>query len=832
MKQPLTFNTVDVPVFQRSGRYKWNALQRFRMILFITGIFFLFHIFCSAKDITGTWKGKSHHPNNALEVVMYISPLGNGRYSVLLEQSAKGAWVVSRNSISPFAKLQTVKKQAYGYMDATGRFKVKEISIIENEKKHPWTLDMYHFDYLESENNYILRSPVIVIGNYEMRVELSRSSVEVPAEFQSTVQPDFVKLENLKYESGANKSSVLRYNDSGSISFGFSQSTTNATQVSQRERMGILTAHSAEKVFLDNRTNRKTNNLLIPLTASKISYPVSTGFFDLNHIDLEVLIYEFYGTRRDTFLLASSKISIAAEGFFEKKVEKYPVPIPNERMKAVTFFYGAGTGTAELNKSNIKRLANSGDIKAKVWSFLLKCDNALSDEKERVETLKNEARKGDPEAMFLLYSIYHYFDKYRKERDNSQFLLDIGADNGFPPAVFDKSRISFLSREYKDAFDYALSAYKLGLSQAAVLIGDLYENGIHVKKNIDSAIAWYNRGISKGDDRAMMAMALLYNNAENIEPDVKKSVSFANQAATRKNSDAMVFLGKLFYLGNQGIKKNEKVAVDWFKKAADLKNPDGMFHLGLVYSEGGELIAKDEKSAFFWFRNAAIEKHGSAMNVLSKFYDEGIGVAKNEIASRFWFSQAQGSSKKAGGNSGNNDDMANFLKHADFSPKYYRDVESGTIYSTGPDLMGGMLQGLIGSYGESRAKVQREINGLELMYEKDGKKVYGGTVTNKFLSTLRLAKGDKIAVYCTGSMKLGWALNGITPAGTNGYDNYSIERRIPHGAFMIRIQNTSWMNAGRPKTFEMDSGGLLEIAVNDADYSNNVGYFDFKIEVQ
>jgi hypothetical protein len=178
--------------------------------------------------------------------------------------------------------------------------------------------------------------------------------------------------------------------------------------------------------------------------------------------------------------------------------------------------------------------------------------------------------------------------------------------------------------------------------------------------------------------------------------------------------------------------------------------------------------------------------------------------------------------------------MNNFWKSADFSPKYqvYEDAYGNReVVSTGPDIMGGLFSGFLGSYAKSRQVSQETINDAELILEKNNRQVYGGTITNMFTSKIKVNKGQLVRITSTGSMKLGYMLSGVSPYGVDGYDNYSITNRIRHGALMVKVGKGGWMPAGMDQVLSMPDDGFLIFAVNDQDSGNNTGYYDFSVEM-
>jgi localization factor PodJL len=108
-----------------------------------------------------------------------------------------------------------------------------------------------------------------------------------------------------------------------------------------------------------------------------------------------------------------------------------------------------------------------------------------------------------------------------------------------------------------------------GLAPAQFRLGGLYEKGMGVSKNVDTARRLYLAAAEAGNAKAMHNLAVLY--AEGVE-------------------------GKPDY----------QTAARWFRKAADHGVVDSQFNLGVLYARGIG-VETDLKEAFKWFALASRE---------------------------------------------------------------------------------------------------------------------------------------------------------------------------------------------------------------------------------
>jgi TPR repeat protein len=88
--------------------------------------------------------------------------------------------------------------------------------------------------------------------------------------------------------------------------------------------------------------------------------------------------------------------------------------------------------------------------------------------------------------------------------------------------------------------------------------------------------------------------------------DLKKAVDYFTMAASKKNVQAEVQLGNMYFMGD-GVKADYNEAVRHYFSAASMGNSIAMYALGLAYLEGAG-VAQDREAAIKWFKKA-VEKN-------------------------------------------------------------------------------------------------------------------------------------------------------------------------------------------------------------------------------
>jgi len=116
-------------------------------------------------------------------------------------------------------------------------------------------------------------------------------------------------------------------------------------------------------------------------------------------------------------------------------------------------------------------------------------------------------------------------------------------------------------------FDFQMKLAKKGNAEAEYKVGEMYETGFGVKKDMKEAMNWTTKSASQGHETAKFK--LLYWDIE------KNGVTKANKAqldvlvekAKDSNPQAQFYVGKMHAHG-VGVKKNPDTAIAWLNKAA------------------------------------------------------------------------------------------------------------------------------------------------------------------------------------------------------------------------------------------------------------------------
>lgn len=464
-------------------------------------------------------------------------------------------------------------------------------------------------------------------------------------------------------------------------------------------------------------------------------------------------------------------------------------------------------------------------------------DLAFEEMKAAGNAVFREAKKGNVEAIYLT-AYYLQTSNWESDQKAANNLIRRAADMGYAPAVMALVTNLYKNEQYAEALNYLKKAEQLGVLKALALSGVFYQKGYGAPKDHAKSRQYFQAAIEKGDGEAYVLLSKYYLDAENPAYSSLQAISVLNKAAAKGNARAMLELGRLYEYGYQGIEANDRNALDAYLKAAKAGNTQGMVHAGayLLYGVDGKT---DVPQGVNWITKAAEREDPMAMSLLGMLYQTGQGVEQHLVKARYWLAQGEAKGSKFGNKKPKH--QAEYLIDAwynmDWSPDYWLVEDrfgNQRIETTTANPIERGLSSLLDVWINSRKQKQQTINAIELIGRQDKKRVYAATITSKLKTDLYLKKGQEVRLQALGDITLGM-LAGTRSA--EGIDDdylrtYSLAPELPHGAFICRIgSGNPWMLAGKKHAFTVTEDGILEIAVNDADWVNNEGYFDVKIEV-
>jgi TPR repeat protein len=166
-------------------------------------------------------------------------------------------------------------------------------------------------------------------------------------------------------------------------------------------------------------------------------------------------------------------------------------------------------------------------------------------------------------------------------------------------------------------------------------LGNCYEEGRGVAKDVEEAVKWYRRAAEQNYAGAQYYLGVCYDAGAGVAKDEVEAVKWYRKAAEQNYADAQCILG-VCYANGVSVAKDEVEAAKWYRKAAEQNYAGAQCELGICYADGAG-VAKDEVEAVKWYRKAAEQNYAPAQFGLGLCYEYGHGVTKDEVGGYKWF---------------------------------------------------------------------------------------------------------------------------------------------------------------------------------------------------
>lgn len=265
-------------------------------------------------------------------------------------------------------------------------------------------------------------------------------------------------------------------------------------------------------------------------------------------------------------------------------------------------------------------------------------------------------------------------------------LPDISAPIDPDPDTVKRSRFS--DRPSDAAYGayqrgYYLTALKLatplaleGDAASQTLIGEIYSRGLGVRRDLGTAIEWYEKAAEQKMPEAMFQLAMVLHDGGDAFGDRPRAASLIEQAAEAGHKLAQFNFAQILVDRDASLKGQERAA-SYYEKAANAGLADAQYAMAEIYRQGfagravdltktrhwlelaapqnhdtaqielgammveGEGGARDEKAGFAWLMRAAVAGNAAAQNRVALLYRSGIGVEPDRVAAASWYLRAR-----------------------------------------------------------------------------------------------------------------------------------------------------------------------------------------------
>lgn len=252
-------------------------------------------------------------------------------------------------------------------------------------------------------------------------------------------------------------------------------------------------------------------------------------------------------------------------------------------------------------------------------SYAFSCINHLNANERMTEAKSNLMKKVIFFIAILLLMPCHECELYAQKKK-------VTASNRTTKTTKSKETIEF---------EKLLLKAKKGDPEAQTSVGLYYAYGCGVTKDLDIAMAWFQKAIDSGYGHACSTVALIWEQENNYE----KRLDYLRIGVTLNDADCYSYLHSDYHEGKHGVEKNENLALELVKKGSDLKLPTMFWNRYFAHRYGKPGFAESKEDAIFWLKRAIdyyydlyrSQKDGVAKQMYNENYKYWIKVLKEEL---------------------------------------------------------------------------------------------------------------------------------------------------------------------------------------------------------
>lgn len=320
-----------------------------------------------------------------------------------------------------------------------------------------------------------------------------------------------------------------------------------------------------------------------------------------------------------------------------------------------------------------------------------------------ISDLQKRADSGDAPAQFALGRAYETGNGLPRRPDQAAIWYRKAAEQGNEKAQNSLAVLYWLGdgveKDKAEAVRWYRKAARQGNANAMFNLGAAYYNGEGVNVSDTLAYAWFllssEAGNSSGRDaanrsqgehgsaafgEACLAIGQMYEKGEDLPKNLELAAGWYRKAADRGNGEATISLAAL-YLNASDYSQ----ARAWCEAAAKEKRPGGYYCLGYLYQHGSG-VDPNLKEAFRWYEQGARGGNAASMHALASMYENGEGTKQDRVQALVWFLFAA--------RRGNQDAIAEAKKvRSSMTNKEWKDTQKRLPRDIDPKMLDGILRG-------------------------------------------------------------------------------------------------------------------------------------------
>ena len=195
----------------------------------------------------------------------------------------------------------------------------------------------------------------------------------------------------------------------------------------------------------------------------------------------------------------------------------------------------------------------------------------------------------------------------------------------------DANKTSNSDDNYKELFKTLESQAILGDSSAQFDLGQMYQAGLGVEKNIQEAIKYYQLAAAQQDLPSEYNLGLLYLLGTGVEPDYSLALEWLNDAAFKGNAYAQYVLANIYATGFKDAANKEVIAADP-EQSLSMYNLAAANNFGPAQYKLAEMMVNQKQT------DISVSGKEKQNKVVKRLYEQAVanGVTKANLPLAFY----------------------------------------------------------------------------------------------------------------------------------------------------------------------------------------------------
>lgn len=197
----------------------------------------------------------------------------------------------------------------------------------------------------------------------------------------------------------------------------------------------------------------------------------------------------------------------------------------------------------------------------------------------------------------------------------------------------EKAKELYFSGQLDKAGSYFTQLSTSGNAEAQYYLGLIYLTDAWQGKNTEKALAYLHSAADQNHAEAMWKIGECFESGQGIERNLLTAIDWY-----RKSQQATLFQSKVQFAEVKNRQLDLKSHQDMINRLAieaNQGNPESAYKLGKIYDEG-RFAEQDYHAAFSWYKKAAENNHKYSMLMLGYFLCRGIGGEVNSNKANEW----------------------------------------------------------------------------------------------------------------------------------------------------------------------------------------------------